>query len=82
MTEWQPIETAPKDGTVVFLYGTWAGEINGISNQPTVDIGSWAGGDSDFSGDDWWQLATGDAYGCWMRPTHWLPIPDAPKDAQ
>jgi hypothetical protein len=75
---WMPIETAPKDGTDILLYGTWAGEIHGIAEAPTMDIGHWAGGKSDYQGDEWWSLATGDAYACWMRPTHWMPLPAAP----
>lgn len=79
MTEWQPIETAPKDGTALLLYGMWAGEISGIAKEPQIDIGLWAGGRSDYSGSDWWQLSTGDAYGCWIRPTHWMPLPLTPE---
>lgn len=76
---WQPIETAPKDGTVVLLFGTWAGEIAGVDDAKTVDIGYWRGGSSDYDGDDWWRLSTGDAYSCWMKPTHWMPLPEPPK---
>ena len=76
--EWLPIESAPKDGTEVLLYGIWAGEIHGESKSPVIDIGSWAGGSSDYAGNDWWQLSTGDAYACWMRPTHWMPLPPPP----
>lgn len=77
--EWQPIETAPKDGTIVLLWGEWAGEINGQSGIDTMDIGSFIDGKSDYDGDDWWLLVTGDAYACWMRPTHWMPLPPPPK---
>lgn len=79
---WRPIETAPRDGTTVLLWGIWAGEINGLSNWPTIDIGEWRGGKSDFLGDDWWQLVTGDAYAAWMRPTHWRPLPPPPEAAE
>ncbi len=47
----------------------------------TIDIGMWAGGTSDYPGNDWWALTTGDAYGCWMRATHWMPLPDKPNGA-
>ena len=76
--EWQPIETAPKDGTAVLLWGLWAGEINGPDETPRVDIGQFTDGRSDYAGNDWWQLLTGDAYACWMQPTHWMPLPPPP----
>jgi len=80
MNEWQPIDTAPKDGTVVLLYGIWAGEIHGPARSKAFDIGSFQDGRSDFPGNDWWVLGTGDYYECWMRPTHWMPLPEPPKD--
>lgn len=76
--EWQPIETAPKDGTVVLLFGTFAGEISGVSDGKEMHIGYWKNGRSDYDGNDWWRLAGGDAYTCWMRPTHWMPLPEKP----
>lgn len=80
MSQWQDISTAPKDGTFVVLYGVWAGEIHGINaHSPCADIGFWSGGKSDFAGGDWWSLTTGDAYACWMLPTHWMPLPPAPE---
>ena len=76
---WQPIETAPKDGTAVLLYGLWAGEIAGPTSHPTTDIGAWSKHKGDFDGFEWC-LSTGDAYACWMKPTHWMPLPPAPAD--
>ena len=79
---WQDISTAPKDGTKVLLYGIWAGEIHWQNEEPTIDIGRWAGGKSGLAGDDWWELVTGDQYACWMRPTHWMPLPTPPEPPQ
>ncbi len=80
MSEWQPIETAPKDGTDIFGYGLWAGEITGPEQMiKSVDIIRWNNGLSDFPGDEWWECLTGDYYATWLEPTHWMPIPDLPK---
>lgn len=78
---WRPIAEAPKDGTPVLLFGTWAGEINGIADDPDIGIGYWTDGRSDYSGTDWWNLTGGDAYSTWMRPVCWRPLPAPPADA-
>jgi len=75
---WQDISTAPKDGSTVLLYGQWAGEINGVNTTASIDLGRWSNGTSDFPGTDWWQLITGDAYACWMKASHWMPLPELP----
>lgn len=76
--EWQPIETAPRDGTHILGYGLWAGEINGPDDTPThAVIYHWHGG-GDYEGFDWSVHGT-DAYAAWMKPTHWMPLPDPPS---
>lgn len=69
---WQPIETAPKDGTLILVYGKgeyWAGQA----------VVAW----SDFMEE--WLGTIGDAAG-WARifhgdtqPTDWQPLPEPPK---
>ena len=74
MTEWQPIETAPKDGTTVILYGpcriVWPPRK--LSDREHTDA----------------TIAT--AYfrcTCWqagflgsiIEPTHWMPLPEPPE---
>ena len=78
LDRWLPIETAPKDGTVVLLYGVWAGEVAGPKKNPSIDLGFWKDGTSDYPGDDWWALVTGDTYACWLKATHWMPLPVVP----
>ena len=78
--KWQPIETAPKDGTEILLYGVTAGEISGMHRRPVICCGDWMGGRSDFPGQDWWNVLHTDGYCVWCRATHWLPLPDPPLD--
>lgn len=78
--QWQTMDSAPNDGTSVLVYGPWAGEIAGESGVSVFDIARWCGGKSDFAGDDWWSASTGDAYACWIKATHWQPLPTAPKE--
>lgn len=68
--EWQPIDTAPKDGTTII--------IGGCVNGPAVRTAHWGGGAYNHSAKhydrDW---ADGGNYG--FKPTHWMPLPAAPK---
>lgn len=70
---WQPIETAPKDGTRVLAY------------QPA---GQWSGRGSHrgvlFAVVYWHQPANPESAGFWLpslRPTHWMPLPSAPTQS-
>lgn len=66
--EWQPIETSPKDGTVILGYR--CGKIASASRVPRDDCEMWAFGalSADVAGRP-------DA-----KPTHWMPLPPPPKD--
>ena len=81
MSEWQPIETAPKDGTVILLCqpsyvgpkiwaATWAAEHDGKPGSP----------DEDFP---WLVLDSGSINaimgGCRHGPLYWMPLPEPPK---
>ena len=72
---WQPIETAPKDGTVFIgldddeVYKMkWDLKRNrivlNISDEPYHKIHSWG---SEFDYED-------------LNPTHWMPLPELPKE--
>jgi len=67
--KWQPIETAPKDGTAIlgayqFQGETdWYGIVRFIKDLP--DGPSWV---DQFCDDKW------------MEPTHWMPMPEPPND--
>jgi hypothetical protein len=69
MSEWQPIETAPKDGTKVILNGI--GE-SGWNNDNIKEFEIVATGYFKFK---LWQ--TGSIWR-WKTPTHWMPLPEPP----
>lgn len=66
MTAWQPIETAPKDGSDVLLFYA---EVYGQTHQ--VIIGHW-----NPRGFWVWQHRAVRGYS--YEPTHWMPLPPAP----
>ena len=79
---WQPIETAPRDGTEILAWRRdcrimlvrWDAPENLLSDSECEALGDSAGGYdwiyADFVQGDWLE---GD-----MIPTHWMPLPDAP----
>jgi len=60
---WQPIDTAPKDGTRVLLYDPY----NGVGDGYYCNIRWW----HYECGDDWYSEE--------WNPTHWMPLPTTPK---
>ena len=62
--EWQPIETAPKDGTQILVYEPE--EKYTPIYVVVYDNGKWI-------------EASGEQYANW-KPTHWMPLPLPPKD--
>lgn len=66
LTSWQPIATAPRDGTRVLTIGhPFADPANGYYLPAT----------SEWDGEGWSNIY-GDGYFLW--PTHWQPLPAAP----
>lgn len=65
---WQPIETAPTDGTEFLGYR--GGRIGNACRIPRHDCEMW-----EFRG-------TSGAFNIapYLKPTHWMPLPAAPKD--
>ena len=74
MTEWQPIETAPKDGTdIIVMY------ID-IDTQ-FVRIAFWLDSEWDPSVDGWWTYDCGEdeSMALSYAPTHWMHLPELPE---
>lgn len=70
MSEWQLIETAPRDGTQILAFARGSHGLNDVY----YGVAQWA---VDGPGkiqphiEDWfWPFA--------IRPTHWMPLPNAP----
>lgn len=67
---WQPIETAPKDGIPVILLVDEGEESVAIQGKYS---------------DDSWDVVWLDVHGCGCCgggrpiPTHWMPLPEPPK---
>ena len=61
--EWQPIETAPKDGTPILI---WDGEIQYVCAWVQRTPGDWR-----------WFEFDGEFYHSY-KPTHWMPLPEPP----
>ena len=70
MTEWRPIETAPRDGSGMMILGK-SGVVLSPCQWETGEIsedGFWL----------WWQAEPE-----WLTevkdPTHWMPLPEPPE---
>lgn len=79
---WQPIKTAPKDGTHILVWTDasdtayvvcWADAAKGIRKYLTAESGAERG----------WHLALdGELFDREHEPTHWMPLPDAPTSQE
>jgi hypothetical protein len=67
--KWRPIETAPKDGRRIFLYGA-AG-----FGETSSDVGYWDRDPEDECGQCW---RDGTCERIEPIPTHWMPLPEPP----
>lgn len=70
MSKWQKIETAPKDGTWVWVFwptATWPES----SPRDIYCVAQWA--------DDRWVDA--DDFREFTLPTHWMPLPPPPEES-
>ena len=68
MSEWQPIETAPKDGRAIMVWIKGRLELQAHCFAPvSICDNGW-----------WWDDSTGDQIEPIADATHWMPLPDPP----
>ncbi len=75
---WRPIETAPKDGTVILAYRPGEGVFTAHFIAADVALGLCHPNVSEVE-PQWWSTDGGDLSSPGMMPTHWMPLPEAPK---
>ena len=72
MTDWQPIETAPKDGTTVLISGpTRSGK------KRFIHAAAWRLHDSGSAYVEVWKCPVGIVFD--DDVTHWMPLPPPPR---
>lgn len=85
MTEWQPIETAPRDGTLILLHRS-DGSISPFEDN-TVVVGRWISGpwqdgsESKFVFGSHYYVDNDNRKTTFhiATATHWMPLPPPPK---
>ncbi len=79
MSDWQPIETAPKDGSTILLC------VSNSEREPVIVTGLWVTEAMDWSG---WPITEPTWREVWCHfqlasdgdnPTHWMPLPTPPQ---
>ena len=85
--KWQPIETAPKDGTEIIGWGEdcgvilirWDAPVNFLSEKELDKLDEESAESEDWFCADFIEgLRLEDKK---ELPTHWMPLPDPPKEA-
>jgi hypothetical protein len=78
---WQPIETAPKDGTEVLVWCPSAALVPLAMHFSSEEYFAREYGDPDYM-EAGWYLSYSYPDGlpeCTWEPTHWMPLPEPPK---
>lgn len=79
MNEWQPIETAPKDGTEILVFVPFV-------TGPAIVVVHWTD-DGSSTRDDFEDEPDGEGWtephdgyvGMWDDASHWMPLPKPPS---
>lgn len=73
---WLPIDSAPKDGTVILAYRP----DQGVFAAHHVDHGDFLGlPEDEWEQPGWWTTDGGDLSSPDLMPTHWMPMPEPPS---
>ena len=72
---WMPIETAPKDGKAVLLFGILPGSLGYNEDSFVMSVGGW-------SGERWGAEANNGRFVRFLKPTHWMPLPPPPNPSR
>lgn len=72
MTKWRPIETAPRDGTVLLTFNPdlWVGRV---IFDARIRMARWS-----VDADTWYIQGVNSTIP--LEPTHWMPLPQPPED--
>lgn len=81
MSEWQPIETAPMDGTPIIVFSTYR-----MSKPPVVVVWKENPTSGDVQFDPYWaDAATNEGTALYFNDvyfTHWMPLPPPPASEE
>lgn len=72
---WQPIETAPKDGTHVLTFNitpVYDEDARKTENMEAISVAYFCFG-------DWMEYPASPRFVQGQRHTHWMPLPEPPK---
>lgn len=74
MTSWQPIETAPKDGSSIDVWGKHGRYPDAFWGLPPYGQRCWC--------TEQWHTTYDEVYAQKIepQPTHWMPIPGGPEE--
>ena len=72
MTDWRPIETAPRDGTHLLLFD----DRDRMLIEADIAIGWWQDGEWR----DWGDIGCSGLFP--YEPTHWMPLQEPPRRAR
>lgn len=76
--EWQPIETAPRDGTFIILCGGKRDNYSPIEQENSPVVGRWQKWPNPDSCCWVYAFWDSDWRSEYINPTHWMPLPEPP----